>query len=184
MYIGRNDNTINLCKTTFYPSYLFRLRFKPSSLARFMALWAKVRLKSGWVIAAMSLAVRLSISSRGANSGSVVGCALTLCGQHSWHSSQPYRRLPLACATHSGNSPRRSISWHERHRRASAARPSRLSAPPGHASTHSLHSPHAIVHGSSGSSANVVTTSPRKKNEPLPGKISRLFRPTKPIPAC
>ena len=51
MHIGRNDNTINLCKITFDPSYLFRFRFKPSSLARFMALWAKIRLNWGWVIA-------------------------------------------------------------------------------------------------------------------------------------
>lgn len=58
--------------------YLPRLRFKPSSLARLMALWAKIRLNSGWVIVAMSLAVRLRISSRGAKSGSLVGCAWAL----------------------------------------------------------------------------------------------------------
>ena len=97
--------------------------------------------------------------------------------------SQPYTLLPITLLTHLGNSPRRSMSWHDRHRRASAALPP-FKALPGHDCSHRLQPLHDKRHGSSGSTSSVVTSSPRKKKEPWLGIISILLRPINPIPAC
>ena len=134
------------------------------------------------VIQAMSSWVSDRNSSLGAKSDIVVGMVLRLCGHTSWQVSQPYTLFPTAAATHCGKSPRRSINWHDRHCRASSAAPS-CSAPPGQAASHRWQSPQVRLHGSSGFTSSVVTSSPRKKNDPRPGNIKALLRPMNPMPA-
>ena len=158
------------------------LRCRPSSRVRRTALWEKMWRKREDVISAMSRRVSDMNSAEGEKSGCGDGTASALCGHTNWHVSQPYTRLPTTLATHPGSSPRRSMSWHDRHRRASTALPS-CNAPPGHATAHRSQPAHESEQGSSGSNSRVVTSSPRKKNEPRPGMMSILFRPIKPNPA-
>ena len=159
------------------------LRCRPSRWVRRTALWAKRWRNCDGVILAISWRVSVRNSSDGAKSGKSVALAPRLCGHTSWQVSQPYTRLPIADVTHSGSSPRRSISWHDRHRRASTALLP-CKAWPGHDRSQRPHPLHDSWHGSSGMISSVVTSSPRKKNDPCPGMISILLRPMNPIPAC
>lgn len=134
------------------------LRRSPSSLARFMAEWRKVALKSFGFMSATCCGVRCNNVSEGANSSICVGRVQLLNGHAFWHESQPYRWFDVCVPA--GNSPRCSIVRYDRHCRELMC-PSDSIAFPGQASMHRRQlSGHLSRQGSSGSSSAVVIIEP------------------------